>query len=40
MPTEARLDTTNIAFHNGYLYITEATKNEVLRVKSKVPPAN
>lgn len=33
------LETTNCAFHNGYLYITEAAKNDVWRVKMNVKGA-
>jgi gluconolactonase len=33
LPEEAGVGTTNIAIHEGYLYITEAQKNEVWRVK-------
>jgi len=33
LPEEAGPGTTNVALHDGYLYITEARKNEVWRVK-------
>jgi gluconolactonase len=36
LPPEAGLSVTNVAFHDGYLYITEANKNEVWRVKTKI----
>ncbi len=35
LPEGAGQQTTNLAFHAGYLYITEAGKNEVWRVKVK-----
>lgn len=35
LPDEAGLFTTNLAFHEGYLYVTEATKGEVWRMKVK-----
>ena len=35
LPEEAGPGTTNVALHDGYLYITEARKNEVWRVKLK-----
>lgn len=38
MPPEGGRGTTNIAFNNGYLYITEASKNEIWRVKTKIAP--
>jgi gluconolactonase len=37
MPSEAGLGTTNLAFRDGYLYITEAKKGEVWRVKTNIP---
>ena len=37
LPPGAGFFTTNIAFHEGYLYITEASKNDVWRVKTKIP---
>jgi gluconolactonase len=40
MPPDAGLGTTNITFQNGYLYITEASRNEIWRVKTKIPPTN
>jgi gluconolactonase len=36
LPPEAGAQTTNVAFHDGHLYITEAGKNEVWRVKMNV----
>jgi gluconolactonase len=36
LPADAGPGTTNLGFHGGYLYITEAFKNEVWRVKVKV----
>ena len=36
LPRGAGLFTTNVAFHNGYLYITEGQKNVVWRVKMNV----
>jgi gluconolactonase len=39
LPQGAGQQTTNLAFHEGYLYITEAGKNEVWRVKMKVEGA-
>jgi hypothetical protein len=38
IPPDAGRATTHITFHNGYLYITEASRNEVWRVKTKIPP--
>ena len=38
MPADGGRGTTNIAFHDGYLYVTEASRNEVWRVKTKIPP--
>jgi gluconolactonase len=37
LPSSAGNQTTNLAFHGGYLYITEAGKNEVWRVKVNNP---
>jgi gluconolactonase len=39
LPEGAGAQTTNVAFNNGYLYITEAGKNEVWRVKMNVEGA-
>jgi sugar lactone lactonase YvrE len=39
LPEGAGQQTTNVAFHQGYLYITEAGKNEVWRVKMNVEGA-
>lgn len=39
LPDDAGAQTTNVAFHDGYLYITEAGKNEVWRVKMNVEGA-
>ncbi len=33
LPKEAGLLATNITFHDGYLYISESSKNEVWRIK-------
>lgn len=33
LPEDAGTFTTNLAFHDGYLYITESSKNEVWRIK-------
>lgn len=38
IPPGAGMATTNITFHNGYLYITEASRNEIWRVRTKIPP--
>lgn len=35
MPEGAGMGTTNVALHDGYLYITEALKNEIWRVAVK-----
>ena len=35
LPEDAGTFTTNLTFHNGYLYITESSKNEVWRIKVK-----
>jgi gluconolactonase len=37
LPGGAGKDPTNLAFHNGYLYITESEKGEIWRVKAKIP---
>jgi gluconolactonase len=37
LPEGAGSDPTNVAFHDGYLYITEASEHTVWRVKTKVP---
>jgi gluconolactonase len=39
LPPGAGMQTTNVAFHQGYLYITEAGKNEIWRVKMNVEGA-
>ncbi|MBI1397572.1 MAG: SMP-30/gluconolactonase/LRE family protein [Betaproteobacteria bacterium] len=39
LPNDAGNQTTNVAFHNGYLYITEAGQNVVWRVKTNIPGA-
>ena len=36
LPAGSGMQTTNVAFHGGFLYITEAGKNEVWRVKTKI----
>ncbi|WP_419962349.1 SMP-30/gluconolactonase/LRE family protein [Psychrobacillus sp. BM2] len=33
LPKDAGTFTTNLTFHNGYLYVTESLKNEVWRIK-------
>jgi gluconolactonase len=33
LPEDAGTFTTNLAFHKGYLYVTESSKNEVWRIK-------
>lgn len=38
LPPDAGMGTTNIVFRDGYLYITEALKNEVWRAQAKIPP--
>lgn len=38
LPADAGMGSTNIVFRDGYLYITEALKNDVWRVPAKVPP--
>lgn len=35
LPEDTGTFTTNLAFHNGYLYVTESSKNEVWRIKVK-----
>ncbi len=35
LPKDAGTFTTNLTFHDGYLYITESSKNEVWRIKVK-----
>jgi gluconolactonase len=35
LPEGAGTFTTNLTFHNGYLYVTESSKNEVWRIKVK-----
>ncbi|MFB3170127.1 SMP-30/gluconolactonase/LRE family protein [Neobacillus sp. 179-C4.2 HS] len=35
LPKDAETFTTNLTFHNGYLYVTESLKNEVWRIKVK-----
>jgi gluconolactonase len=37
LPEGAGSNPTNLAFHNGYLYITESEKSEIWRVKAKIP---
>ena len=37
LPEGAGSDPTNLAFHNGYLYVTESAKGEIWRVKAKIP---
>ena len=37
LPEGAGQEPTNLAFHNGYLYITESRKGEVWRVRAKIP---
>jgi len=37
LPEGAGSNPTNLAFHNGYLYITESEKGEIWRVKTKIP---
>jgi gluconolactonase len=39
LPSGAGNQTTNLAFHNGYLYVTEAGQNVVWRVKTNIPGA-
>ena len=33
LPEDAGTFVTNLAFHDGYLYITESSKNEIWRIK-------
>jgi gluconolactonase len=40
LPEGAGSNPTNLAFHNGYLYITESEKGEIWRVKTKIPGIN
>ena len=40
LPERAGSDPTNLAFHSGYLYITESKKGEIWRVKAKIPGIN
>jgi gluconolactonase len=35
LPKDAGTFSTNLTFHNGYLYVTESSKNEVWRIKVK-----
>ncbi|WP_066252887.1 SMP-30/gluconolactonase/LRE family protein [Neobacillus drentensis] len=35
LPKDEGTFTTNLTFHNGYLYVTESSKNEVWRIKVK-----
>jgi gluconolactonase len=37
LPAGAGNNPTNLAFHKGYLYITESEKGEIWRVKAKIP---
>jgi sugar lactone lactonase YvrE len=37
LPEGAGLQTTNLAFNDGWLYVTESAKNEVWRMKVKIP---
>ena len=37
LPEGAGSQATNVAFHDGYLYITEAEGHTVWRVKTKIP---
>lgn len=36
LPPEAGAEVTNVAIHNGYLYITESNKSSVWRVKTNI----
>jgi gluconolactonase len=38
LPADAGMGSTNIAFKDGYLYITEALKNDIWRVQAKIAP--
>ena len=38
LPAGAGTGTSNLAFHQGWLYITESFNNDVWRVRVKVPP--
>jgi sugar lactone lactonase YvrE len=40
LPDGAGSHPTNLAFHNGYLYVTESEKSEIWRVKTKIPGIN
>jgi gluconolactonase len=40
LPEGAGSNPTNLAFHNGYLYITESEKGEIWRVRAKIPGIN
>jgi len=40
LPEGAGSNPTNLAFHNGYLYVTESEKGEIWRVKTKIPGIN
>ncbi|MER2047657.1 MAG: SMP-30/gluconolactonase/LRE family protein, partial [Solibacillus sp.] len=35
LPEDAGTFATNLAFHDGYLYVTESSKNEVWRIQVK-----
>ena len=35
LPKDEGTFTTNLTFHNGYLYVTESSKNEVWRIEVK-----
>jgi gluconolactonase len=37
LPDDAGQLTTNVVFRDGYLYMTEAGKGEIWRVKTKIP---
>jgi gluconolactonase len=36
LPEGAGSDPTNVAFHDGYLYVTEASEHTIWRVKTKI----
>jgi gluconolactonase len=38
LPPEAGAMPTNLALHDGWLYITESAKDEIWRVRAKIPP--
>jgi gluconolactonase len=40
LPEGAGSNPTNLAFHKGYLYITESEKGEIWRVEAKIPGIN